>query len=166
MAKDEAASLRKISGDTLKMALAEALVRRDLAQFDAALITTAQELPNAKLIDQLWKKPEECKNCKAEQLQQLTHARDVFTASLAPHLFSECVVRAEPAKSHDLLMTEPNSASERQAFDALAPALTKCAKPDQQFSVTRGVLRGFLALYYYRVANAPRVATASAGGVK
>jgi hypothetical protein len=164
--KDDAKALRAISEDRLKVALSEVLVRQDLAQFDAALINGAQPLPSTDQVDALWKRPEDCKKCDAKQLAELANVRKVFTDKLGAQIFSECVVRAEPAKVHQLLMTDRDSGAEQMAFNALAPAFSQCVAPDQKFSVTKAVLRDFLGYTYYRVAFAPRITTVSAGVAK
>jgi hypothetical protein len=150
-------ALRKFPEDTLKPAVAGALVRQELRTFDAALITTAKPLPSATLADKLWIRPEECKNCGAERIKEIAHAREVTSNAMAPHVFAECVVRTDPAKAHELLMTEPASAGERSAFDALAPALSNCLARDLKFTALRGAMRDLIALNYYRLAHGPRI---------
>ena len=164
--KDDAKALRGISEDRLKIDLAQVLVRRDLAQFDASLITNARPLPSTEQVDALWKRPEDCKNCDAKQVADLANVRKVFTERLMPQIFSECAVRADPANVHHLLMTDRDSGVEQQAFGALAPVFSQCVAPDQKLSVTKASLRDILGYIYYRVAFAPRIATASAGVAK
>ena len=157
-----AKSLKKITEGEFKLALADALVRQDLARFDAAMIAGAQPLPNATYVDNLWRKPEDCKACNAKEMEQLADVRQKMAKALAPHLFSECAVRADPSKVHDMLMTEPNSPAELRTFQTLTPVLSQCLAEGEAMTVSRPAMRGFLALNYYRVAYAPRVAAAGA----
>jgi hypothetical protein len=159
-------SLKKITEGEFKLAIAGALVREDLAQFDAGLISGAKPLPIATYVDNLWRKPEDCKACNAKEMEQLANTRQQMAKHLAPHIFSECVVRADASKVHDMLMTDPDSPAEIRTFQALMPVLSQCLAEGEAMTVTRPAIRGFLALNYYRVANAPRIATASAGATK
>ena len=81
-----------------------------------------------------------------------------MTRAMAPIVFGECVVRTDPARAHVLLMTPPGSLAERAAIDALAPAFGDCVVQGGRFTATRPILRGLVAISYYRLAHAARVA--------
>jgi hypothetical protein len=68
--------------------------------------------------------------------------------------YGECVVRRSPAKAKALLMTEPESATEPSRFEALESALSACAPEDKTMKLTKLILRGTIALNYYRLAQA------------
>jgi hypothetical protein len=68
--------------------------------------------------------------------------------------YGECVVRQSPAKANALLMTEPESAAESDRFEALSPALLACTPEDKTLKLTKFLLRGTIALNYYRLAQA------------
>ena len=77
----------------------------------------------------------------------------------------ECVVRANPEQARTLLTTHLGSAEESKVLRDLDPVFTGCAKGA---SLIAGVeaFRATIAVNYYRLAHAPRLATASAGGAK
>lgn len=81
-------------------------------------------------------------------------------------VFGECVVRAEPSAVHRLLLTKPSFSAERAAFAAAKSLLEPCKKQDQHFNATLMRIRGSLALNFYRLAHAPRIAVTPAGALK
>jgi hypothetical protein len=151
----DAGLLLQLSDSSMKAALAQVLVRTEFPTFDAAVILTAKPLPTGTLVDQVFP-PNGCRGCTAEHLAQFRAARAKFNAGMAPLIFGECAVRTDPANTHALLMTWPGSAEEKTAFGALAAALDSCVVQGAQFTATRSVMRGLIALGYYRVAHAPR----------
>lgn len=163
--KEQAETLGKMTPDMLRPSIADALVRVESPAFDQGLVTNAQPLPAGGLVDSLWP-PDACKKCDAEQRKEFDEARAKTSASMTPYIFAECAVRADPGNAHRLLMADVNSASETSAFAALAPAFGQCVAEDAKINSSRTVLRGLIALSYYRLAHAPRVTTASAGATK
>lgn len=61
-----------------------------------------------------------------------------------------CVADQRPAEVLALLRTEPASAGESQATEALVPALAPCFRAGESADVTRAQLRGLLAEAAYR----------------
>ena len=90
-----------------------------------------------------------------------------FTDAMV-RLFSagECVVRANPNGSLALLKTGLASPQETEALIALRPAFDACPKWDSSYAASPTELRAAIASSYYRLAHAPKLATASAGGQK
>jgi hypothetical protein len=83
-------------------------------------------------------------------------------------LFSagECVARANPNGSLALLKTDLASPQEIEALTALRPAFDACPKWDSSYAASPTELRAAIASAYYRLAHAPKLATAAAGGTK
>jgi hypothetical protein len=148
------------SGDLLRYALADALVRRELASqavLDPAAIPPLNHrdpVPPASVTQA----SNEKKRFDREQWQ--------FGVALAysqvSH-FGECVVRADPAGTHRLLASKPTSPSEGGAMLALRPSLSACLDKGNKLNLTKEVLRGTIALNYYRLAKAPRIAPKERG---
>jgi hypothetical protein len=84
---------------------------------------------------------------------QATRDADVYGALNA---YGECVVRKSPANAKALLMAKPESAEELSRFEALSPALSACAPAEQKVELTKFLVRGTIALNYYRLAQAAR----------
>ena len=76
---------------------------------------------------------------------------------------SICVLRAEPAKSYAIFRTEPTSADESHAMQAIAPTLMNCVKAGQKMSFNKPGLRASLALAAYRLATQPEASAAANG---
>lgn len=150
-------SQRTLPLDALLFALSDELVRQEFPTFDPNLIRTAQPLPTAGLLDEIWpvdpgKKPS----------KRVEEARARANSFLAPQMFGECAVRTDPAGAHRLLMTTAGSAAESSALRALQAAFGHCVTQGSQFTASRESLRGIVALSYYRLAHAPRVQPAGA----
>jgi hypothetical protein len=156
----QAATLKKMTVEMLRSPIADALVRFELPTSDPTLIATAQPLPSAGLVESLWPS-DACKKCNAEQRKEFDETRVRTSASMAPYIFAECAVRTDPGDAHKLLMSEMNSADESSAFAGLAPAFSQCVAEDAKINSSRTVLRGLIALSYYRLAHAPRVGAAA-----
>jgi hypothetical protein len=157
----DASFLPNLSENAIKVALAGALVRRELPTFNAAVIKTAKALPSATLVDRLFP-PEGCKKCNTERKAKFEDARVKLNNVMAPIIFGECAVRADPMNAHALIMSSPASAEETASFAALGEAFSDCLAKGSQFTATRSMLRGVLAISYYRLAHAPRVELAGA----
>lgn len=68
--------------------------------------------------------------------------------------FADCVARAEPENSRNLLLSVAGSSRENAAVDALKPSLGKCAVANMSMRFSKGSLVGYLAEAYYREAEA------------
>lgn len=65
----------------------------------------------------------------------------------------ECVVRAAPAASGRLIRADVASPIEAAAFEAVKPALSSCLSAGETFAFSPELLRGAVALNYYRLAK-------------
>jgi hypothetical protein len=84
-------------------------------------------------------------------------------ARSAMEMTSICVVRAEPAKTFAIFRSDPTSADESHAMQAIAPTLMSCIKAGQKITLNKPGLRASLALAAYRLVNQPEpIASADA----
>lgn len=68
--------------------------------------------------------------------------------------FGECLVRSDPAGARAALDSPVGSESELAALRAMGPALSTCMPPGNTVRFKREMLRGPLAINYYRLAAA------------
>ena len=151
--------------DTMRYVLADALVRREYSVGSTPAIKEAAPLERPKF-DQGDYQPKPGKVLKREELERLKIERDGQIGIVFLAVFGECVVRANPEKSHALLKTNPVTAEENAAFAALTPMFSQCLPAGQQLAFGKPTLRGTIAMNFYRLANAPRVTSAPAGASK
>jgi hypothetical protein len=79
--------------------------------------------------------------------------------------FADCVIRADPHLSHELLSTEIDTAPETVAFKKVIPLLGPCLTSGAKFEISKSILRGFIAESLYKIRTAA-AETRSAGGQK
>jgi hypothetical protein len=143
----------------MRYGLAEALVLADVKAAPADLSDVAP-LQHPPFVDASMPAAVAADPERVARWQAFAEAARAY-ASLAP--IGECVVRANPAGSFALLKTAVESDEEKAALGAIAPALPGCVKKGEQLSVNRFNLRGTIALNFYRLAQAPRVAAKPGG---
>jgi hypothetical protein len=145
----------KLPGDMLHYALADALVNAELANTIPGDLAAVPFLEHRELDLSQIMQPAKQRGRKltAEQLQE---RRDRAIAASYLSRFGECVVRADVRAAHALLMTRPSTPGEVAAFNALRPVFNNCVRQGQEFSLNRIMLRGTVALNYYRLAHAAR----------
>jgi len=85
-----------------------------------------------------------------------------IAARSVPEMTAICVVRAEPARTYAIFQTDPTSADEAHAMQAIAPALMGCVKAGQKMSFNKPGLRASLALAAYRLTQPEPVIAADA----
>jgi hypothetical protein len=145
-------------GDLLRYALADALVRRELANqppIDPASI--------ARLAHFLPRPPASVVKVNGEDTEKKPFDRQqwqfgVRLAFSQASQFGECVVRGDPLGSQRLLKSTPTSQPEAATMNALQPVFSACLDKGSKLYLTKEVLRGTIALNYYRLSKAPRVA--------
>lgn len=155
----------KFPVDTMRYALADALVRKEFSAGAAASIEDAAPLEQPKLEEEDYQL-EAGKKPRKGELEQLQENRQKQLSLIYLAGFGECVVRADPANSYVLLMSDAETPQETTAFKAMMPAFGSCLAAGQSLEFNEVILRGTIAMNYYRLAHAPRTATASAGGTK
>lgn len=155
--REQAKILEKLTADELRPSLADALVRLEFPAPDQDLIATAQPLPSGALVDNLWPS-DGCENCSADQKKKVEKVRALTNTLMAPYIFGECAVRFDPNNAHRLLMADVNSSDEAATFSLLASAFGQCVAEGSKAEMSRANVRGLIALSYYRLAHAPRIA--------
>jgi hypothetical protein len=154
----------RFPGDTMRYALADALVRREFASASPSLKDAGPIVQ--PVLDESEYVPRSGRKAKQSELNELAENRQKRIATIYLAHFGECVVRSDPANSYALLMAEPDSVQEGAAFKAMRPTFGGCLAAGEKLEFSKSTLRGTIAMNYYRLAHAPRVATASAGGAK
>lgn len=146
----------RLSPSAMRYLIAETLVESELGSFNPSVISLAAPLSHPVL------DPAQFSEIKYPQYDRklLKAARDRAIAENALSLYGECVVRAEPFNAQRLLKSRINSDAERQILSAIVPTLTRCVDKGQKLTTDPLVLRGTIAVNYYRLAHAPRVASA------
>lgn len=95
---------------------------------------------------------------KAWEAKHIAQRRAVAAQHIAISRFGECVVRAAPAHADEMLRSEVASAAEKTAIRKLSPILSTCVDKGATIAFSPEVVRGTIALNYYRLAKAPRAA--------
>jgi hypothetical protein len=129
----------------IRYALADALIQRDASLTVRDLSSIAPLEHEQRLGDDV------------SEAAQRTAA-----TSAAVSRYGECIVRTAPAEAGRLVRSGITTPQEDSAFAALKPALSSCLFQGQTGKFSRDVLRGTVALNYYRLAKAPRAAAAQA----
>lgn len=151
--------------DTMRFSLAEALVRREFAAGPVMGIEAAAPLSQLRF-DPAFYEPKPGQKLSPKELEDLKFRRDYRLARAFLGEFGECVVRANPAASHALLLTSPVTPEESRAFNSLSAVFGNCIAGGPNMSLDKSVIRGTVALNYYRLAHAPRIATPTAGATR
>ena len=152
----------KFPVDTMRYALADALVRREFSSAPVASIKQAAPLVQPKL-DESDYQPKPGKKVKPSQLKNLKELREKRIGLIFLAGFGECLVRQNPDRAHFLLMAKPASREEVAAFKALNREFADCLPSGNTLSFGRATLRGTIAMNYYRLAHAPRQPATPAG---
>jgi hypothetical protein len=134
-------------GDYYIYALADALVARVLATAPVPDLSNVPPLERRSMASF----PELKRKFGYRAALQASSNAEIFEPF---NEYGECVVRHKPATAKAFLMTEPETALEADYFQALEPAFSACAPEDKTIKVSKTVLRGTIALNYYRLAQA------------
>lgn len=146
-------ALKKAS-ETMRFALAEALLGAEIDRIDPTALTQAQQLPVPRVVAARYE-PEVGKPYSLDELNALNEQRRKDEAAVVMYRFGECVVRTNPVGARAILQAAPDSSAEMKAVQAHMPALSNCVERGAQFRLDRAQLRGALALAYYTLAHAP-----------
>lgn len=164
-ATDNYGGRMRLPGDSMRYALADSLIRREL--LTAAPPTPASIAPlTHRTVDAaaIMAAPVGFggKEAQLERERRLAMAQAIAAMSE----LGECIVRRSPTESLQLFRTAPGSAEEGAAFAALNPAIGQCVAAGSTVELTKVSLRGTIAVNYYRLANAPKMVAAAAGSVR
>ena len=147
----------RFTGDQYRYALADALVRKELA---------GQPAPDVDMVARLDHREPGASPSGLDEKGKPLSKKDLETAQEAYReaqaynflsRYGECVVRRDPAAAKALLLTTPNSDAEKASFPGMSTALATCLPPGQTLSFGKSALRGTIAVNYYRLAKAPRL---------
>lgn len=146
----------RFDGDFMKYALADALVRSQLASAPIVDVNSIAPLryPQTDLTE--YTLPEG-KRLKPAQLQEFEDRRNRALADAYLAQFGECVVRAASSNAYRLLMTDPETQEEATAIQGLTPALRGCLDAGRTITLNKATIRGTIAYNYFRLAKAPRI---------
>jgi hypothetical protein len=147
-------SKMKFEGDLYRYALADALVSREFAAAPVPNFSDLPPLAYRPLPDEPAPiTPNSSKSAKRRYEQAM---KDIEQARAFRALseFGECVVRSSPAAAKALLLTEPETAAEASGFNALRTSLGLCLPEGRTLAFGKLVLRGTIAVSYYRLAHA------------
>lgn len=149
----------RFPNDHLRYALADALVRKEFPTAPAMDVVNIAPLWHEQFDAAAYLPPPGKKRSAKKQALWNEYALET-QASIFISKFGECVVRANQKQTHALLLTEPASDAERAVLKNLAPVLGDCLPAGQSFRANQSMIRGTIAINYYRLAKAPRVAAA------
>jgi len=147
----------QLTSPVLWYIIADALVSMDLQRFNPDNLRNAAPLP-----DLVIEPPKMFENGHAAAPMMTPESFAAAKNDLALVKYGECVVRADPHGSQRLLASKINSKEEGAALTALLPAFGACLDKGRQLGSSRLVLRGIIAVNYYRLANAPQVVPSTA----
>jgi hypothetical protein len=147
----------RFPGDTYRYALADALVRRELAAVPAPDLTAVPPLAYRPLPQAPAPlAPDAGRGARDQHAEAVRRLGDAVAYDFAAR-YAECVVRSDPAAARALLIADPATSQEKARFVALAPALQSCLTAGRTQQFTKIVLRGAMAVAYYRLANAASI---------
>jgi hypothetical protein len=144
----------KFAGDQYRYALADALVRLDLAARPAPVLDAVPLLDHRAPGDPPSKLSPKGKPLKPAQYEAALRAYERAKGFNFVSRFGECVVRLNPAAARALLLTRPETPEERAAFAPMGTAFGTCMPEGVTVSFSKVVIRGTVALNYYRLAQA------------
>ncbi|HEX8579440.1 MAG TPA: hypothetical protein VF655_07575 [Allosphingosinicella sp.] len=153
----------RFGGDLYQYALADALVRRELATFTGNNFDAVPRLEHRDPGLQPAEVNAKGKKVDAKKLEASIKGYNEAQAFNFLSRYGECVARLHPVGSQALLLTVPDSPEEADRFKTLVPTLARCLPEDQSMSFGRVTLRGTIAVNYYRLAMAARAAAAANG---
>lgn len=149
----------RFPGDSIRYGLADALFAKELAGTSPRDMSGAAPLQHAVVDDSKYQ-PELGRKLSKGKLEEAERAKAVAAGSASLSRFGECVVRRDAVNSHALLAAKPSSPEESKAFISLQPTFARCLTVGQTFKTNKMMMRGTLAVNYYRLAFAPPISNA------
>jgi hypothetical protein len=148
----------KFEGDQYRYALADALVRHELAAVAPPVLDDVPQLQRREPVEPS-KLSRSGKPLKPAQYAAAVRAYEQEQAFNYLSRYGECVVRVDPAAAKALLLTAPETPEESARFAAMSTAFATCVPEGRTMSFGKLALRGTIATNYYRLAMAARAAT-------
>jgi hypothetical protein len=155
----------KFVGDQYLYALADALFRSDLADAPPPNLASVPPLQHRDPGAPPATVSADGKPIKAADYQILLRNHAHQQAADFVSSYGECVVRLDPAKARQLLLTKPETREEAAAFAAMSADFSQCMQRGATVAFSKVMMRGAIALNYYRLAKAAERAS-GAGAVK
>jgi len=148
----------RMPGDYLRFAIAEALIAAQLPAVPLNDLSKVAPLTHREH-DATEFAPKPGKKYKEKELAELEEGRLKDLGEVIISKYGECVVRVDPANSRLMLAAAPSSKEEETVFATLVPALSDCLAAGQQLKMQKAMVRGTIAVNYYRLAKAPRLSS-------
>jgi hypothetical protein len=150
-------AVARLTGDQYRYALADALVRRELATVPVPNLDSVPMLGHRDPGTAPSRVSATGKRLSERKFEEASRRHRQASADSYLSRYGECVVRVDPAAARGLLLTDPETAEERARFAAMQTAFGTCLPENQTLNFGKLALRGTIALNYYRLAKAPRV---------
>lgn len=142
---------------SIKAAMADVLVRRDVGPADIGAVAAAPALAYT-MPDPVRTVDGNGRPLSASSVERQQQAVASKLSWIAIAQFGECVARANPAAVPALAASAPASDPEMAALKAFSPQLPACLPKGVRLELDRSTLRGSVTLAYYRLAMAARAA--------
>lgn len=143
----------KFAGDQYRYALADALVRAELAELPAPSLDSVPRLDHREPGEPPPQVDEKGRPISAKRYAQALERHEQAKAFAYLSRYGECVVRVNPEAARALLATAPQSAEEKARFTAMERTLGECLRQGETLAMSKAVLRGTIAVNYYRLAK-------------
>jgi hypothetical protein len=143
----------RFQGDQFRYALADALVRKELASAPA-LDFEPLPLLDHRLPFEPARFDKTGRPLKAKAYEEAVEGYERAKAFAFISRYGECVVRTDPSAARSLLLTDPGTAQEAQQFASMTNALGTCLREGETLSFGKLALRGTIAINYYRLTKA------------
>lgn len=143
----------RLQPDMFRAAIAEELVTSEMKSPIASLADRAplqhwQPESDSALAERLAK----ASNGNAKARAQSEH--DAANATVWLSVYGECVVRKDAAGAWSWIVAKPGSPAEASAIAQLKPSLGECLTAGEALNFSKDILRGTIAVNYYRLAKA------------
>jgi len=149
-------SQMRFSGDLFRYALADALVARELRSSPIPVLDNVPPLERAAEPDPPAPLPANAGKAERRRYEKNIKDFNEDQAFRALAALGECVVRLNPADAKALLLTMPETDAEAAGFGTLTPTVAQCLPEGRTISLGKLVLRGTIAVNYYRLAHGAR----------
>lgn len=144
----------KFAGDQYRYALADALVRQELASWPAPKLETVPKLDHRDPGDPPAATGRNGKPLRASAYEKLVKAYDQKRAASYLSRYGECVVRLDPTGARTLLLAPVETPQEAAAFAAMRDSFATCVPEGETLTFSKVTMRGTIAVNYYRLSKA------------
>lgn len=142
--------------DLYGYALADALVGRELAAMPIPDLSGVPRLKRSALPEPPVALPVDAPKSDKARHDEALEEFNAASSMEALSKYGECVVRNNPVGAKALLLTRPETPAEFSSFSALGTALAQCLPSGITVSFGKVVLRGTIAVNFYRLVQAAR----------